>query len=147
VYEIPIKHPLLGRVGAGADAITKAIARRDALKLLPSGATAANDLGLSTQVPAKIAYGIAGRSRVQSAGGRAEVIFRRRSPKAMAMAGRASGWLSEALRNIGRQHITHDRLRGLKTSLGPRQKRELLADLRYAPAWMRPFFQELARDD
>jgi hypothetical protein len=138
---------LLGHVGAGSDAITDAIVRRDALKLLPSGAHAANALGLSTQVAAKTAYGIAGRSRIQSTGGRAEVIFRRRSPKAMALAGRASGWLAEALRNIGRQNITSDRLRGLKASLGPKQRRELLADIRYVPAWMRPFIQELARDE
>jgi hypothetical protein len=138
---------LLGRVGAGPDAITDAIVRRDALKLLPSGAHAANALGLSTQVAAKTAYGIAGRSRVQLTGGRAEVIFRRRSPKAMALAGRASGWLAEALRNIGRQHITSDRLHGLKASLGPKQRRELLADIRYVPAWMRPFILELARNE
>ena len=48
VYCIPTDHPVVGRVAAGTDAITQAIARRDALKLLPSGATAANNLGLST---------------------------------------------------------------------------------------------------
>ena len=147
VYEIPRQHPLLGTVGAGTEAITKAIARRDGLKLLPSGAHAANALGLSTQVAAKTAYGIAGRSRIQPAGGRAEVIFRRRSPKAMALAGRASGWLAEALRSLGPTHSTAERLQGLKSTLGPKQRRELLADIRYVPAWMRPHFRALARDE
>jgi hypothetical protein len=147
IYGIPQQHPLLGRIGPSASAITAAIVRRDALKLLPSGASAANELHLSTQVPAKTAYGIAGRSRVEATGGVSQVVFRRRSPKTMAMAGRASGWLCEALRNIGRANITAQRLSGLKSSLGSKQKRELLADLRYVPAWMRPFFQELARDE
>ncbi len=147
IYEIPHDHPLIGRVGTDMDAITRAIARRDALKLLPAGAHAANALGLSTQVAARSAYGIAGRSRTQPGKGRSEVIFRRRSTKAMALAERASGWLAEALRNMGRQHITSDRLRGLKASLGPRQRRELLADIRHVPAWMRPFFLELAHDN
>jgi len=146
IYGVSRDHPLLGRVGVSSDAVTDAIARRDALKLLPSGAYAANTLGLSTQVAAKTAYGITGRSRVQPTVGQAQVTFRQRSAKAIALSGRTSGWLAEALRNIGRQHITSDRLRGLKASLGPKQRHELLADIRYVPAWMRPFFLELARD-
>ena len=147
VYEIPRQHPLIGTVGAGADSVAQAIARRDALKLLPSGAHAANVLGLSTQVSAKTAYGIAGHSRVQPVAGKAQIVFRHRSPKAMALAGRASGWVAEALRNIGRDHITSDRLRPLRDRLGAKDKKQLLDDLRYVPAWMRPHFNELARDD
>lgn len=147
VYETPRQHPILGTVGAGTDAVAQAIGRRDALKFLPSGAHAANALGLSTQVPARLAYGIVGRSRVQPAQGKSLVIFRQRSPKAMALAGRASGWLAEALRNIGRVHVTTDRLKSLRARLGPKEKKQLLEDLRYVPAWMRPFFRELANDD
>lgn len=145
VYETPRQHPILGIVGAGTDAVAQAIARRDALKFLPSGAHAANAIGLTTQVPARLAYGIAGHSRVQLAQGKSMVIFRHRSPKAMALAGRASGWLAEALRNIGRVHITSDRLRSFGLRLGPKEKKQLIEDLRYVPAWMRPFFLELSR--
>ena len=144
IYDVLHDHPVLGRVGTGADAVAQAIARRDGLKLLPSGAHAANALGLSTQVAARPSYGIAGHSRIQPAQGKSRIIFRRRSPKALAMAGRASGWLAEALRNIGPRNLSPDRVQGLKASLGPKHRRELLADLRYAPAWMRPVFLELA---
>lgn len=147
VYETPRPHPLLGTVGVGADAITQAIARRDGLKLLPSGAHAANVLGLSNQVAARTTYGVAGRSRVQRTAGQATVTFRRRSPKAMALAGRASGWVAEALRTLGAANINPDRLRGLKATLNAKQRRELSTDLRYVPAWMRPHFQELIRDE
>ncbi len=147
VYEIPHQHPLIGTVGAGADAITDAIARRDALKFLPSGAHAANTLGLSTQVAARTAYGVAGRSRVQPTGGKTSIILRQRSTKSMALAGHASGWLAEALRSIGRVHITSDRLQGLRAKLTEKDRRQLQADIRYVPAWMRPYFLELARDE
>lgn len=147
VYEVPAQHPIIGIVGAGADSVAHAIARRDALKLLPSGAHAANVLGLSTQVSAKTAYGIAGHSRVQPVAGKAQIVFRHRSPKAMALAGRASGWVAEALRNLGRAHITADRLHPLRDRLGAKEKKQLLDDLRYVPAWMRPHFNELARAD
>jgi hypothetical protein len=65
----------------------------------------------------------------------------------MALAGRASGWVAEALRNIGRDHITPDRLRPLRDRLSAKDKKQLLDDLRYVPAWMRPHFNELASDD
>ncbi len=147
VYEIPRQHPLIGTVGAGTDAVVAAIARRDGLKLLPSGANAANLLGLSTQVAAREILGVQGRSRTSDEIGRASVQFRQRSTKAMMMAGRASGWVAEALRNIGRVHITNERLQPLRARLGAKEKKQLRDDLRYAPAWMRPFFHELSRDD
>ena len=147
VYEIPRSHPLIGTVGAGADAVVAAIARRDGLKLLPSGAHAANLLGLSTQVAARDSYGVQGRSRTSDEIGRTSVQFRQRSTKAMMMAGRASGWVSEALRNIGRIHLTTERLQPLRARMGAKDKKQLRDDLRYAPAWMRPFFLELSRDD
>lgn len=146
-YEMPRQHQLLGTIGVGPDAITDAIARRDALTLLPSGAHAANLLGLSTQVAARTAYGVAGRSRVESTTGKATVTFRRRSTKSMATAGRASGWLAEALRNIGRPNITSDRLQVLKSKLTDEDRRQLRADIRYVPAWMRPYFLELAANE
>ncbi len=147
VYEIPREHPLIGTIGADADAVVAAIARRDGLKLLTSGAHAANLLGLSTQVAAKSTYGVQGRSRGSQGIGRGGVEFKRRSPKVMMMAERASGWVSEALRNIGRTHITMERLQPLRARMGAKEKKQLRDDLRYAPAWMRPFFLELARDD
>ncbi len=147
LYEVPGEHPLIGKVGAGTDAVVAAIARRDGLKLLPSGAHAANVLGLSTQVAARTTYGIQGRSRSADSIGRSTVQFKRRSPRTMMMAGRASGWVAEALRNLGKEHITPELLLPLRGRLGAKEKKQLREDLRYAPAWMRPFFLELARDE
>ncbi|PAW67998.1 MAG: hypothetical protein B9S34_03790 [Opitutia bacterium Tous-C1TDCM] len=147
IYEIPRPHPMIGTAGAGTEAVVAAIARRDGLKLLPSGAHAANLLGLSPQVSARETYGVQGRSRNSDEIGRDLVQFRRRSTKTMMMAGRASGWVAEALRSIGRVHLSPERLQTLRARLGAKEKKQLRADLRYAPAWMRPFFLELSRDD
>jgi len=147
VYEVPHENALIGTVGASTDAVVAAFARRDGLKLLTPGAHAANRLGLSTQVAARYTYGVQGRSKSSQAIGRTTVAFKHRSPKAMMMAGRVSGTIAEALRNIGRPNITTDRLRPLRARLTAKDRKQLHDDMRYAPAWMRPFFQELARDD
>ncbi len=146
IYELPRPHPLLGTVGASNDAVVAAVARRDGLKLLPSGAHAANVLGLSTQVAAKTTYGVEGRALPPEAFGRANIAFKKRSTRAMKLAGRSSGWVSEALRNIGRAHLTPERLQPLRERLDARAKKQLKEDIRYVPAWMRPLFLELSRD-
>ena len=57
LYHYPEKnHPLLGEVAPSIEAVSKAIAAREQVKLQPSGAYAANLLGLSDQVPAKVVF-------------------------------------------------------------------------------------------
>jgi hypothetical protein len=53
LYDYPVEHPKLGRVAPPADGVARAIARRDAVRLQPAGAYAANVLGLRS--PTKIA--------------------------------------------------------------------------------------------
>ena len=146
VYEVPHENAIIGTVGASTDAVVAALARRDGLKLLTPGAHAANRLGLSTQVAARYTYGVQGRSKSSQVIGRTTVAFKHRSPKAMMMAGRVSGTIAEALRNIGRPNITTDRLRPLRARLTAKDRKQLREDMRYAPAWMRPHFLFLASE-
>src|SRR6202043_984315 len=57
LYDIPRVNPTLGgELSPDIDEAARAIARRQRWKIVPEGAWAANLLGLSTQVPAKIIY-------------------------------------------------------------------------------------------
>jgi len=53
----------------------------------------------------------------------------------------------QALRELGEEHITPERRERLKRTLPADKRRELLKDLRLAPAWMHPIFRELAEED
>lgn len=48
--------PILGPVKPGTEAIAEAISRRDKAKIIPTGAIAMNELGLSTQVQINAVY-------------------------------------------------------------------------------------------
>ncbi|HUG66135.1 MAG TPA: DUF6088 family protein [Pirellulaceae bacterium] len=63
VYDYPKTHPKIGLLSPAPDAIAKAIAGRDQTTLQPTGAYAANLLGLSEQVPARIVYLTDGTAR------------------------------------------------------------------------------------
>ncbi len=60
------------------------------------------------------------------------------------VAGRLSGLLIQALRNLGPVHVNAARINHLRKTLPEEERRGLLKDIALAPAWMRPFFVELA---
>ena len=64
----------MGRIAPSADAVAKALAARDAVRLQPAGAYAANMLGLSDQVPVKVVFLTDGPSRRVKLGQREIVL-------------------------------------------------------------------------
>jgi Family of unknown function (DUF6088) len=145
VYDYPKQHPVLGPLSPPADVIARALAGRDRTRLQPTGAYAANILGLSEQVPAKAVFLTDGPSRTVKIGP-TTIQLRRTTPRNMAAADRLSGLLIQALRELGEEHITPARIAHLRRILPADKRRELLKDLRLAPAWMHPILRELAEE-
>jgi hypothetical protein len=145
VYDFPKEHPVLGPLSPSAEAVAKALAGRDRTRLQPAGAYAANALGLSEQVPAKAVFLTDGPARTVKIGP-ITIQLRRTTAKNMAAAGRLSGLLIQALRELGKEHVSPERRDHLKRTLPADKRRELIKDLRLAPAWMHPIFRELAED-
>jgi hypothetical protein len=146
LYEHPRQHPELGTLSPEVGKVARALAGKDRIRLQPAGAYAANLLGLSEQVPAKVVFLTDGPSRTVKIG-RQEIQLRRTTPRNMAMAGRLSGLLTQALRHLGKEHITPTRVAHLKRTLPARERQRLLKDLPLAPAWMHPLLRELAGVD
>lgn len=143
LYDLPRTHPLLGQLSATSDAIAAAIARKDGIRLQTTEAAAANLLNLSEQVPARIVYHTDRRRRTVKVGQRT-IDFRQRSPRKMVAAGRTSGLVMAALRSLGSRHVTSGKLAHLRKSMKPKDRRRLLKDLRFAPAWMHPHLRFIA---
>jgi hypothetical protein len=145
LYDYPLKHSELGVLSPDIEKVAKALAGKDRIRLQPAGAYATNLLGLSEQVPAKVVFFTDGPSRtVKIKIGRQEIQLRHTTPKNMATAGRLSGLLIQALRHLGKEHITPAHVEHLKRTLPANERRQLLRDLPLAPAWMHPLFRELA---
>lgn len=146
LYDLPKEHPVLGPLSPSAETVAQALARRDRTRLQLAGASAANALGLSEQVPAKVVFLTDGPTRLVKVG-TMTIQLRRTTPKNMAAAGRLSGLVIQALRELGKEHVTTARLQHLKQTLPVEKRRELMADLKLAPAWMHPFIRELAEEE
>jgi hypothetical protein len=120
-----------------------ALTGKDKLRLQPTGAYAANLLGLSDQVPARVEFLTDGTSRTVKAGPM-QIVLKRTTPRQMAAAGRTSGLVIQALRSLGPDHVTPQRLSKLRRTIPPNQRQALLNDLPLAPGWMHPTLRALA---
>ncbi len=142
IYDSPHPHPLLGQTGATSDAVVAAVARSRHLRLLPSPQVAANQLGLTTQVPAQLVYQTDGApAKVRL--GNLNIVFRRNTGRSLALAGRASGLVAQALRDLGKGNVTPDTIMHLRGRLDSSARAELKEDISLVPAWMRPHFWDL----
>ena len=146
VYDYPKIDPELGLLEPSIDDIAQALAGRDATRLQPSGAYAANLLGLSTQVPTKIVYLTDGRSRMVQIGKR-QITLKQTTPRNMATAGRISGLVIQALRHLGSRHVDAAIIEAVKKRLSASDRKRLLADIRHAPAWIADIIRKVAAED
>ena len=146
LYDAPRKDPLLGVLSPSPDAVARALAQRDAVRLHPSGALAANRLGLSDQVPMRMVFLTDGRARRVQVG-KNQIIFRKVASRQMAAAGRASGDVIQALRWIGRSHVDGAVVGRLRRHLTPVQKAQLVKDRRFAPTWVANIMSRVVREE
>ncbi len=146
LYDVPRMHALLGVLTPSTEEVVQAIARSSGVVVQPVDVAAANMLGLSEQVVAKPVYETNGPSRKVRVGG-LEIEFRHRSPRRVTAAAESSNLVFAALRGLGKQHVTLQRVAHLRNMLPAREKARLLKDLPLAPVWMHPFLRYVAGAD
>lgn len=142
LYDYPAKHPDFGILPPNYDRVAQALVGRDNLKIQPSGAYAANLLGLTEQVPAKIVFFTDGPNRKVQIG-KQKIVLKRTTPRNMATAGRISGLVIQALRYLKQSNVDATIIARLKRRLSDEDKSTLMNDIRYAPAWIGDIFRKI----
>jgi len=143
LYDVPRHHHIVGVTAPSVDKIASALSGKAGIRLQPTGAYAANLLGLSDQVPAKVIFLTDGRSkRVRL--GKLDIVLKQTSPRNMATAGRVSGLVIQALRYLGKTHVKGDTVKRLDRKLSPDDRKQLSKDLAYAPAWIGDIMRRLS---
>jgi hypothetical protein len=136
LYDMPKVNPTLGgKLSPDIDEAAQAIARRQRWKIVPEGAWAANLLGLSTQVPAKIIYLTDGPNNEVPIG-RRSIHFKHARPKAMAGVEGKFALVVQALRHLGKERIGPREIEKLRSALSPVEKRRLVKDTRFGVDWI-----------
>jgi hypothetical protein len=128
--------PILGPVTPSTESIAEAFSRRDKARIIPTGATALNALGLSTQVPMNVVYLTDGAARKIDLGNR-KIVFKKTVPKNLATIGLISGLVIQALKEIGKDNISQEEINIVLKSLENEDTYRLEHDIRLAPEWIR----------
>ena len=133
IYLYPKQDKLLGILYPTIEEIALAIAERDKARIIPTGTTALNKLGLSTQIPMNIVFLTDGAPRSILVGKRT-IKLKRTSPKNLAVKGEITSLIIQALKEIGKDNVTAAQLERIKIHL---EKQEFIEhDAKLAPVWI-----------
>ena len=135
IYLYPKVDKELGILFPSTEDIALAIARRDKIRIIPTGVQALNKLGLSTQVPMKLVYLTDGGTRNIKVGKRT-ISFRNTSPKNLFMKGEISSLVIQALKTIGNSKLDDSTLLKIQDILKKEKKENIINDAKLAPAWI-----------
>lgn len=134
---VKAKKTRFGLVYPSAFELVTEIAKRDKAKIIPTGETAANRLGFSTQIPMNTSFLTSGSSRTLSLGNRT-VTLTHGAPKNFAYKGKLMPELVQALRSIGENNITEAVEKRVAQLLNETPETTTIEhDLLLTPVWIR----------
>lgn len=136
IYAKP-RRSRFGLVVPSVDKIAQAIAARDNAEVLPSGMTALNVLGLSTQVPMKYSYLTTGSERIIKLKNQ-EIRLKRGVPKNFCYETKLIALLVQALKTLKQQNVGEEELQVIRNLISREPDRSALAkDVDMMPVWMK----------
>ena len=145
IYDYPKITERLGPLSPTPEAVAEALARTEGAQLQTSGARAANALGLTTQVPARLTFLTDGTPRSRRVG-RQIIELKRAAPRKLRGAGTTAGTVLQALRYLGAERVDEEVIRHLSRILTARDKRELRSLMTAAPGWARNAVEQVVTD-
>ncbi len=134
----------MGIMYPSIDDIAQAIATKDRCRIAPTGSTALNALGLSTQMPANVVYYTDGSPRSISIGNGRGLLFKRSTDmKRFSYKSEMMQLIVVALREIGNGNVSESQKDIIAEHLKKISEEEYLHDLPLAPAWVQKQLKEL----
>lgn len=136
IYFLPKKYKLLGIIYPHAEQIAIAIAKRDRARIIATGSTALNLLGLSTQIPMKVVFLTDGSARNLKVGNQT-IQFKKTNPKNLSIEHRLTNLIIQALKAIGEKNVQQEQIDKIQLIIDESGERKLIyQNLKSAPIWI-----------
>jgi hypothetical protein len=132
--------------GRGSTPVARALARKFRWRIQPSGATALNLMGLSTQVPARAIYLSDGPDRTYKIGS-TSLVFENTALKEAGFKLPESGLIVQALKSLGPEGITPEINTKIRSWLPATLRAKVLEDTKTATGWVYAAIQQLVREE
>lgn len=135
IYDFPKQHAVFGTLSPDADSIARAVGAKDSNKVYPSGAMAANMLGLSTQVPAKPVYLTNGANKSITVG-KQTITLRHAKVPLFDSAPDVVNLAFQALSYLGKRNIDDHVIQRFVTVLDDKDMHYIYKLISHVPGWM-----------
>ena len=129
------------------DQIAHKIAERDKAQIMPTGDTALNILGFSTQVPMNAVYITNGARRKVKVGNR-NIIFKNAVQKNFQFKGKLLPLIIIALKELGENRVTDeikDKITKLLSDSKAEERETIMHDLYLSPVWIKKLLSPIIK--
>ena len=138
IYATPIHDKVFGDVLPSMEEIAMTLAKKDHVKIMPTGQYALNKIGLSTQVPMKMVYLTNGTKKNISLG-KSSIVFQPTTTKKLAMIGTITSLLFLGLEELDLDNLSESDINKIINLLKKEDEKKLKHDLKLAPARISDF--------
>lgn len=135
IYLYPKLDRELGILYPSAEEIAETIAKREKIRIVPTGTIALNRLGLSTQIPTRVVYLTDGEAKNLTVG-KTNILFKPAVPKKLSAKGKLSGLVIQALTELKKEKITPQVHQRIEEVLSGENPDIIRLDAKLAPAWI-----------
>ena len=145
IYVRPKLNKYVGEIIPTAEDVARAIAKRDKIRLVPTGVYAQYALGLSTQIPLKLVFLTDGAPREIKIGKRS-IKLKKTTPKNLSAKGAISKLVIQALREIGKDNLTDTEEEKIVSLLIKEDRKKMEHDIPLAPVWIQNIMKKALID-
>ncbi len=138
IYVIPIHDKIFGPTLPSIEEIAKSLAKKEYVKIMPTGQYALNKIGLSTQVPMKMIF-LTNGTKKKITIGNSTLVFQPTTTKKLAMVGSISSLLLLGLEEVDLQKLTKSDIEKIINLLKKEDTKKLKHDIKLAPSKISDF--------
>ena len=136
IYDYPRFSKMLGQwLSPDLNQVAQVLACKFGWRIQPSGDTALNLLGLSTQVPGKMIYLSDGPSRIYSIG-KLQLIFKNTVLKHVSLKYRQSTWIVQALHTLKQGRVNEKVIQKIRFQFDVSMRKKILLDVHSVTGWI-----------
>jgi hypothetical protein len=148
IFVYPKYSKFLGEyVNPSIEAIAKAIAKNEKIRIIPTGLYTLNVLGLSIQVPMRVVFLTDGTLRSIKLKGKSAIIFKKTIPKYLSFKSEITTLVIFALKEIGNGKMLESELQRIKEVLLHEKPEIIKHDAALAPQWITDILLKLSENE
>jgi hypothetical protein len=148
IYDYPKYSELLKKeLSPDIEQVARAIGRKFNWRIEVSGDTALNILNLSTQIQAKYIYLSDGPNKSYKLFNDVVIEFKKSVLKDIGFKYKESSLIVQALKSLGKEHITDEIIEKIKEQIEPKMYEKILKDTQSTTVWVYEIIKQVCKDN